>query len=162
MLILTMHNISSDLSSEALQRRILANLQPALNHSHSNIIASQCALPPAATQNLPAAPTVSVSIKPSANPLAQISAVPVPQRPCQLPLSRQPLQPWQQIRHRLGPCTIVCSDCKALHWSEERSRKVTKHVPKFSTSCTDGTISLPQLSDTPILLEELLRDNSNS
>jgi hypothetical protein len=38
------------------------------------------------------------------------------------PLGQQPLQPLQQIP-QLGPCTIICSDCNALHWIEEKSTK---------------------------------------
>ena len=78
-----------------------------------------------------------------------------------IPLARRPLQPLQQIRHRLGMCTIVCPDCKALHWTEEMSQKGTRQVPKFSTCCMNGAISLPQLPNAPPLMEGLLKDESN-
>ena len=44
---------------------------------------------------------------------------------------------------------------------EERSQKGTKQAPKFSTCCMNGAILLPQLPDAPILMEELLKDQSN-
>jgi len=156
----TMHNISSDLGSEQLQRRILSNLRRAVTRSNSNDIAPRRPRPHA-TQIRPVAPTASVPDRPSPNPLPQTSAILLPPQLPQLPLARRPLQPLQQIRHRLGTCTVVCPDCNALHWTEERSRKGTRRVPKFSTCCMNGAISLPQLPDAPKLVEDLLKDDSN-
>ena len=76
-------------------------------------------------------------------------------------MARQPLCPLQQIRHQLGPCNFVCSDCQAFHWIEERSTKGTRNALKFFKCCMNGTISLPELPDAPPLIEELLKDESN-
>ena len=78
-----------------------------------------------------------------------------------IPLARQYIYPLQQIRHRLQTCNVLCHDCKALHWVEELSQKATRGTPKFSTCCMNGTISLPELPNAPILIEELLKDRSN-
>lgn len=76
-----------------------------------------------------------------------------------LPLGRRLLQPLQQIqRHRLGPCTVICLDCNALHWIEEKCRT---NAYKFSTCCMNGAISLPQLPPAPTFMEQLLKDESN-
>ena len=76
----------------------------------------------------------------------------------QLPLALQPLCPLQQYRHQLGQCNIICNDCQATHWIEERSRKGTREIPKFSACCMNGSISLPELPNAPTLMEELLID----
>ena len=126
------YNISSDLGNEQLQRKILARRRTVGSNSN-DIVLPRRRQRPHGTQIHPLVPTVSASTTATEIPLPQISSI---------PLARQPLQPLQQIRHRLGTCTIVCSDCNALHWIEERSRKSTRQIPKFSTCCMNGTISL--------------------
>jgi hypothetical protein len=150
----TVHNVSPDLGTEQLQKRLLSNLQQAARYN--SVAPRQC---PHGTQIHPPQPTVSVPHRLSPDPPPQI--LHIPQVPRQLPLARRPLQPFQQIRHRLGTCTIVCPDCNALHWTEEKSRKSTRQVSKFSTCCMNGAISLPQLPDAPVLIQELLEDDSN-
>jgi hypothetical protein len=150
------HNISSNLGSERLQRTILTSLRRSAR-TNSNDIASIHQYPHG-TRILPSA-TVTVLDRPMPHPVPQISHVLQPVR--QLPLARRPLQPFQQIRHRLGPCSDVCSDCNALHWTEERSRKSTRQGAKFSTCCMNGAFLLPQLPDAPVLMRELLQDESN-
>jgi hypothetical protein len=143
-----------------LQRTILSRLHR-INRSNSNNLTSHPRRSHG-TRLRPSTRMVSRSTPFTDNPLLQVPSLPLPHQPLQhLPLARQPLQPLQQIRHRLGTCTIICPNCKALHWIEERSQKGTKQVPKFSTCCMNGAISLPQLPDAPILMEELLKDESN-
>jgi len=159
----TVRNVSSDLGSEQLQKRILAGLRRAATRSNSKDIAPNCR-DPDATQILSVPLTGSVPERPSPNPLPQIVPRPLlpPPHTRRHLLARQPLQPLQQFRHRLGTCTIVCPDCNALHWIEEASsRKGTRQIPKFGTCCMNGAISLPQLPDAPILIEQLLKDDSN-
>lgn len=79
----------------------------------------------------------------------------------QLPLARQPLYALQQYRHQLGACNIICNDCQATHWIEERSQKGTREIPKFSACCMNGSISLPELPNAPTLMEELLTNRSD-
>jgi hypothetical protein len=86
---------------------------------------------------------------------------PLPPISLRIPLARRSLQPLQQIRHQLGTCTIVCPDCNTLHWIKEKSTKSKRNRPKFSTCCMNGDISLPQLPSAPVLMEELLKDQSN-
>ena len=143
------YNISSNLGSTLQQRSILSKLRIA--HSNPNNITShhRC---PHGTRIRPLPPPLSNSTTLTENPFLQIRCI---------PLARQPLLPLQQICHRLGTCTIICPDCNALHWIEERSRKGTRQVPKFSTCCMNGGIWLSPLPDAPILIEELLKDESN-
>ena len=72
----------------------------------------------------------------------------------------RPLEPHKQYRLDLGPCQVLCPDCNASHWIEERSSKGTKQNPKFSACCSNGAISLPPLLDAPPLLQYLLQQTS--
>jgi hypothetical protein len=74
------------------------------------------------------------------------------------------------VAHSLGPMnvayssfrisflTISCPHCNALHWKEERTQKSTIANPKFSTCCSEGTVTLPITNDTPEPLRILLTD----
>jgi hypothetical protein len=133
-----------------LQRRALSRLRITLLNSNNlgtNHRSTQTPIP--LSEGVPVISDLTI---PTYDPLLRISSV---------PLARLPLQLLQQIRHQLGPCTIVCSDCRALHWIEEKSAKATRRVPKFTTCCMNGAISLPPLPDAPILIEKLLKDESN-
>ncbi|KAK1353432.1 hypothetical protein POM88_052567 [Heracleum sosnowskyi] len=56
----------------------------------------------------------------------------------------------------LGPPTSCCSKCHAIMWKEERVNKNVKHgVAKFSMSCAQGRIKLPENPPTPPYLMQL-------
>ncbi|CAG8773387.1 3583_t:CDS:2, partial [Racocetra fulgida] len=54
-------------------------------------------------------------------------------------------------RHNVGRMNICCTECKALHWIEEKVAG-TKKLPIFSTCCTKGKVQLPDISPPPPLL----------
>ena len=76
------------------------------------------------------------------------------------PLTCPPLEPYKQYRLELGLCQVLCPNCNASHWIEERSSKGTKQNPKFSACWSNGSISLPPLLDAPPLLQYLLQQTS--
>lgn len=61
-------------------------------------------------------------------------------------------------RHYLGPRNIVCPQCKALMWIEERVKGSSKTQPRFNLCCKSGQVKLPLLPLTPPYLESLLGD----
>ena len=74
--------------------------------------------------------------------------------------ARRPLDPNKQYRDDLGPCDVICPNCGAFHWIDERLLKSTKAHPKFSTCCSNGQIYLDPLPDAPPLLRSLFQDDS--
>ena len=52
-------------------------------------------------------------------------------------------------RHSLGPMTICCPHCHALHFATERLSKSTINVPKFGLCCLSGQINLPPFPPPP-------------
>ncbi|KAJ7478830.1 hypothetical protein B0H11DRAFT_1276887 [Mycena galericulata] len=59
-----------------------------------------------------------------------------------------------QVRHDLGPMNVVCRDCKALHWIDERVSSSSTHAPEFGMCCNHGKVQLDLLQEPP---EPLLR-----
>ena len=84
----------------------------------------------------------------------------------QLPFARQPLHPQlpgtPSLRHRLGRCNILCCDCRANHWIEERVQGSAKSAPRFSMCCNSGTIAMDAFQDPPQSLYSLLMDMTPS
>jgi len=84
----------------------------------------------------------------------------------QLPIARQPLHPQlpgtPSLRHRLGHCNILCCDCRANHWIEERVQGSAKSAPRFSMCCNSGTIAMDAFQDPPQPLYSLLMDMTPS
>jgi hypothetical protein len=51
--------------------------------------------------------------------------------------------PHYTIPHCLGPCTVVCSGCKALHYKEEITSPQKPGAPvAFSTCCQKNKVTL--------------------
>uniref|UniRef100_A0A803LSZ5 Helitron helicase-like domain-containing protein n=1 Tax=Chenopodium quinoa TaxID=63459 RepID=A0A803LSZ5_CHEQI len=59
-------------------------------------------------------------------------------------------------RWEFGPRTVVCPDCKALMWIEERVKSSNKTHPRFNHCCQSGQVILPLLPLTPPFLMSLL------
>jgi hypothetical protein len=54
---------------------------------------------------------------------------------------------------------IECSECKALHWLDERKPGPRRSNPKFHGCCKSGAVSLPPITDPPAELRELYTSN---
>ncbi len=78
------------------------------------------------------------------------------------PFTHQPLvhQPTgtPSLRHRLGPCDVLCNFCGADHWMEEKVKGSSLSAPQFSTCCERGTIMMDRFQDPPEPLFSLLTD----
>ncbi|KAG5347630.1 hypothetical protein C0989_011658, partial [Termitomyces sp. Mn162] len=81
---------------------------------------------------------------------------PAEQPPLELPIPPQlgPIQPVPRGRqpylieyppHYLGPMTVICPHCQALHFDAEKLTKSTRNSPKFGMCCLQGQVNLPRL-----------------
>ncbi|KAG5319771.1 hypothetical protein C0989_000878, partial [Termitomyces sp. Mn162] len=81
---------------------------------------------------------------------------PAEQPPLELPIPPQldPIQPVPRGRqpylieyppHYLGPMTVICPHCQALHFDAEKLTKSTIYNPKFGMCCLQGQVNLPRL-----------------
>jgi len=50
---------------------------------------------------------------------------------------------------------LECSDCKALHWLNERRCGSSKSNPTFHSCCKSGAVKLEPIKDPPAELQEL-------
>ncbi|KNZ72420.1 hypothetical protein J132_03386 [Termitomyces sp. J132] len=100
------------------------------------------------------------------NPAENIPAE-EPEPPLGLPIPPQlgPIQPVPRGRqpylieyppHYLGPMTVICPHCQALHFDAEKLTKSTRNSPKFGMCCLQGQVNLPRLRDAPADLLNLL------
>jgi hypothetical protein len=69
---------------------------------------------------------------------------------------------WPNGQHMLGPCTVVCDHCGALHWPEERAQaNIKAKRNQFVICCQKGKVVLPSTSvsapKVPLFLENLFR-----
>ena len=58
--------------------------------------------------------------------------------------------------HDLGPMTIPCPFCHAMHWMAERRSDSSNRNPRFGDCCKRGKIGLPKLEPVPQTLRDLL------
>ena len=67
-------------------------------------------------------------------------------------------QPYAEpIRqHSVGPMSVECSHCHALHFDSEKLSKSTRDNPCFGSCCLQGQIKLPTLPQPPQPLKNLL------
>ncbi|KNZ76083.1 hypothetical protein J132_00236 [Termitomyces sp. J132] len=100
------------------------------------------------------------------NPAENIPAE-EPEPPLGLPIPPQlgPIQPVPRGRqpylveyppHYLGPMTVICPHCQALHFDAEKLTKSTRNSPKFGMCCLQGQVNLPRLQNAPADLLNLL------
>ncbi|KAG5347434.1 hypothetical protein C0989_011882, partial [Termitomyces sp. Mn162] len=80
------------------------------------------------------------------NPAENIPAE-EPEPPLELPIPPQlgPVQPIPRGRqpylmapHYLGPMTVICPHCQALHFDAEKLTRSTRNNPKFGMCCLQG------------------------
>ena len=71
-------------------------------------------------------------------------------------------RPYQEPAHRhyLGPMTVECPKCHALHFMSERLTHSSNANPRFGMCCLQGQISLPPLSEPPQQLHRLLTSSA--
>jgi hypothetical protein len=58
-------------------------------------------------------------------------------------------------RHVLPPKNLLCSNCKAYMWIDEKTEG-SKKSPKFSMCCAKGQFILPKINKLPQLIFDLL------
>jgi Helitron helicase-like domain at N-terminus len=63
-------------------------------------------------------------------------------------------------RHSLGPMTIQCPQCDALHFAAEKLSISTRNIPKFGMCCLTGQIVLPPFPPPPQDLRHLFDGTS--
>ncbi|XP_058207867.1 uncharacterized protein LOC131320951 [Rhododendron vialii] len=63
-------------------------------------------------------------------------------------------------RHYLGKMDIECTNCKALHWMDERLTKSSRSRPLFGTCCLQGKVRLHTLR-TPLMPIRALYDGDD-
>src|SRR6266436_3479754 len=63
-------------------------------------------------------------------------------------------------RFSLGPMSIECPHCHALHFKSERLTNSSNIRPKFGLCCLQGQIQLPPLAEPPQLLCKLLTSST--
>src|SRR6202158_3044945 len=71
-------------------------------------------------------------------------------------------RPYQEPAHRhsLGPMTVECPKCHALHFMSEKLTHSSNANPRFGMCCLQGQISLPPLSEPPQQLHRLLTSSA--
>jgi len=57
--------------------------------------------------------------------------------------------------HYLGPFTVQCPKCHALHFLSEKLSDSSQRNPRFGTCCLQGQVSLPPQQKWPIELDQL-------
>lgn len=93
-------------------------------------------------------------------PLPDVQIEPLVNAVQQLPYARQPVIENNIEVNNLGPMTVECRKCKALHWRAERLVKSSDLTPKFGMCCLDGKIQLPNLQPQPELLRRLFHEQT--
>ncbi len=63
-------------------------------------------------------------------------------------------------RFSLGPMSVECPHCHALHFKSERLTNSSNIRPKFGLCCLQGQIQLPPLAEPPQLLRKLLTSST--
>lgn len=53
------------------------------------------------------------------------------------------------VTHHLGDMSVICPNCSALHWIDERLQSSTKRLPKFGSCCLQGKIKLFEIQPPP-------------
>ncbi|KAG5549105.1 hypothetical protein RHGRI_014469 [Rhododendron griersonianum] len=69
--------------------------------------------------------------------------------------------PISPIRHFLGKMNVLCPDCKAWHWMDEKLTRSSKKNPLFGTCCLQGKVRLPLLITPPPPLQALYDGNDD-
>ncbi|KAG5348541.1 hypothetical protein C0989_010036 [Termitomyces sp. Mn162] len=87
---------------------------------------------PAGLQNPVEQPSLELPIPPQLGPFQPI------------PKGRQPYL-IEYPPHYLGPMTVICPHCQALHFDAEKLTKSTIYNPKFGMCCLQGQVNLPRL-----------------
>ena len=59
-----------------------------------------------------------------------------------------------------GKMLVICSQCNALHWLQEKLEKSLKGKPIFRTCCSNGDVQLPFLQHLSQYLFELYTANT--
>jgi hypothetical protein len=72
-----------------------------------------------------------------------------------IPVARR-LYEEPNARHNVGPMSVKCSKCNALHFVGERLSKSSRINPKFGTCCLQGQVLLDPFLDAPPTLKNLL------
>ena len=78
-----------------------------------------------------------------------------------LPKARRPINESEVPPHNLEPMTIICPDCRALHWMAERLSNSSKRHPKFGKCCLSGKIRLLDLTAPSQPLRRLLESQDH-
>ncbi|KAI6113316.1 hypothetical protein EDD16DRAFT_1709620 [Pisolithus croceorrhizus] len=82
---------------------------------------------------------------------------PVPPNPCHLPPGGRPYaEPVQP--HYLGPMSIQCPNCHALHFMAERLSNSSNARPCFGMCCLQGQVNLPPIRRWPPGLQAHFED----
>ncbi|KAK0725153.1 hypothetical protein B0H67DRAFT_480949 [Lasiosphaeris hirsuta] len=59
--------------------------------------------------------------------------------------------------HDVGPMTVECEKCGALHWLDERLARSSAANPKFGKCCSGGKVDLQPWRELPAFLTALLK-----
>ena len=108
--------------------------------------------------------------QPPSPPLPQPAVLPLPDQPPPPPPDHQPaptpkppcwrwaFKPFDRNWpvHYLGRMDVVCPNCQALHWIDEKIQKSRIEDPDFGMCCLRGKIKIPKLDDPPPELLNLL------
>jgi len=130
----------------------------------ASIHAQMAALPLQPVRRHMGPPTIPPQLQAIA-PAAQPPPPPaLPQPPLQhmapaIPRAQCPIIEAQEPSHNLGPMTVKCPSCGALHWMDERLSSSSKRNPKFGKCCLSGKIQLPELMPPPQPLKRLLESS---
>ena len=60
--------------------------------------------------------------------------------------------------HNLGPMTVHCPHCHALHFMVERLTRSSLRNPHFGMCCLQGQVDLPRIQPWPPVLQNLYSD----
>ncbi|KAI8543515.1 hypothetical protein RHMOL_Rhmol08G0224500 [Rhododendron molle] len=69
--------------------------------------------------------------------------------------------PISPCRHFLGKMNVLCPNCKAWHWMDEKLTTSSKKKPLFGTCCLQGKVRLPLLIIPPPPLQALYDGNDD-
>ncbi|KAI8554873.1 hypothetical protein RHMOL_Rhmol05G0130700 [Rhododendron molle] len=69
--------------------------------------------------------------------------------------------PISPCRHFLGKMNVLCPNCKAWHWMDEKLTRSSKKKPLFGTCCLQGKVRLPLLITPPPPLQALYDGNDD-
>ena len=117
---------------------------------------------------VPEPPTVP-HVPPPVPQLALHPAVPqpppVPQEPPtdHIPLGRRPVVEASVPAHDMGPMTVICQSCRALHWMAERLTNSSDRTPTLSSNVmSDLQEMLCSIILSSISIDRLLRGSENN